>query len=57
MGASSPAGATEIQVNWAVAKKLQALLEDAGYRVVVTNLLEDEVVTNRHRGEIARRAG
>ncbi|MHB1194422.1 MAG: N-acetylmuramoyl-L-alanine amidase family protein [Longimicrobiales bacterium] len=51
-GASGPAGATEIQVNWAVAQKLRALLEGAGYRVVVTKLVEDEMVTNRHRAEI-----
>ena len=51
-GASGPAGATEIQVNWAVARKLQALLEAAGYRVVLTKLVEDELVTNRHRAEI-----
>ncbi|HSW29624.1 MAG TPA: N-acetylmuramoyl-L-alanine amidase [Longimicrobiales bacterium] len=51
-GASGPAGATEIQVNWAVAQKLRVLLEGAGYRVVVTKLVEDEVVTNRHRAEI-----
>jgi N-acetylmuramoyl-L-alanine amidase len=51
-GASGPAGATEIQVNWAVAQKLRALLESAGHRVVVTKLVEEEVVTNRHRAEI-----
>ncbi len=51
-GASGPAGATEIQVNWAVAQQLKALLEEAGYRVVLTKLVEDELVTNRHRAEI-----
>ncbi|MDP2959558.1 MAG: N-acetylmuramoyl-L-alanine amidase, partial [Longimicrobiales bacterium] len=51
-GAKGPAGATEIQVNWAVARKLQPLLEAAGYRVVVTKLVEEEMVTNRHRAEI-----
>jgi N-acetylmuramoyl-L-alanine amidase len=51
-GASGPAGATEIQVNWAVALKLQALLEDRGYEVILTKLVKDEVVTNRHRAEI-----
>jgi len=50
-GASGPEGATEIQVNWAVGKKLQALLEGAGYRVVLTKLVEEELVTNRHRAE------
>jgi N-acetylmuramoyl-L-alanine amidase len=52
VGASGPAGATEIQVNWAVAKKLQPLLEDAGYRVVLTKLAPEELVSNRHRAEI-----
>jgi len=51
-GASGPAGATEIQVNWAVAQQLKALLEEAGYRVVLTKLVEEELVTNRHRAEI-----
>lgn len=52
VGASGPAGATEIQVNWAVAKKLESLLGEAGYRVVLTKLAEDELVTNRHRAEM-----
>jgi len=52
VGASGPAGATEIQVNWGVAKKLQPLLEGAGYRVVITKLAQEEVVTNRQRAEI-----
>jgi N-acetylmuramoyl-L-alanine amidase len=51
-GAKGPAGATEIQVNWAVAQKLRALLEGAGYEVVVTKLVEEELVTNRQRAEI-----
>ena len=51
-GASGPGGATEIQVNWAVALKLQALLEGRGYDVILTKLVEEEVVTNRHRAEI-----
>ncbi len=51
-GASGPGGATEIQVNWAVAQKLRALLEGRGYRVVLTKLVEEELVTNRHRAEI-----
>lgn len=52
LGASGSGGATEIQVNWAVAKRLEALLGDAGYRVVLTKLAEDELVSNRHRAEI-----
>ncbi len=50
-GASGPNGATEIRVNWAVALRLRALLEEAGYSVVLTKLAEDELVTNRHRAE------
>jgi N-acetylmuramoyl-L-alanine amidase len=51
-GASGPNGATEIQVNWAVGQRLKALLEGAGYQVVLTKLVEEELVTNRHRAEI-----
>ena len=50
-GASGPGGATEIQVNWAVGEKLRVLLEDRGYEVIMTKLVEEEVVTNRHRAE------
>jgi N-acetylmuramoyl-L-alanine amidase len=39
-------------VNWAVGQKLKALLEEKGYHVVMTKLVEEEVVTNRHRAEI-----
>jgi len=39
-------------VNWAVAQKLRGLLEGAGYQVVVTKLVEEELVTNRQRAEI-----
>ena len=51
-GASGSAGATEIQVNWAVAQRLKTLLEEGGYRVVLTKLVEEELVTNRHRAEV-----
>ncbi|MBT8397049.1 MAG: N-acetylmuramoyl-L-alanine amidase, partial [Gemmatimonadetes bacterium] len=51
-GASGPNGATEIEVNWAVGQKLKVILEEAGYEVVMTKLVEEEVVTNRHRAEI-----
>jgi N-acetylmuramoyl-L-alanine amidase len=51
-GASGPQGATEIQVNWAVAQRLRTLLEGSGYGVVLTKLVEEELVTNRHRAEI-----
>jgi N-acetylmuramoyl-L-alanine amidase len=51
-GASGPGGSTEIQVNWAIAQTLKGLLEDGGYRVVLTKLVEEELVTNRHRAEV-----
>jgi N-acetylmuramoyl-L-alanine amidase len=51
-GASGPGGATEIQVNWAVGERLRDLLEDRGYEVIMTKLVVEEVVTNRHRAEI-----
>jgi len=51
-GASGPGGATEIQVNWAVAMKLRDILVDRGYDVVLTKLVEEELVTNRHRAEV-----
>jgi N-acetylmuramoyl-L-alanine amidase len=39
-------------VNWDVGQKLRSLLEEKGYEVVMTKLVEEEVVTNRHRAEI-----
>ncbi len=56
-GASGPGGATEIDVNWAVAGKLKAVLEDGGYEVVMTKLVKEELVTNRHRAEIGSYLG
>ena len=56
-GASGPGGATEIQVNWAVAQRLKALLEEEGIQVVLTKLVEEELVTNRHRAEIGSYLG
>lgn len=47
---------TETHLDWIVAKRLQALLTDAGYRVVMTKSLEPERVTNRRRAEIANAA-
>jgi N-acetylmuramoyl-L-alanine amidase len=51
-GASGSAGATEIDVNWDIALRLKTLLEESGYRVVLTKLVKEELVTNRHRAEI-----
>ena len=51
-GASGAAGATEIDVNWEVAQRLKEVLESNGYRVVLTKLVREELVTNRHRAEV-----
>jgi N-acetylmuramoyl-L-alanine amidase len=51
-GASGSAGATEIDVNWDIAQRLRTLLESEGYRVVLTKLVKEELVTNRHRAEV-----
>lgn len=51
-GATGPAGTAELHVNWAVSQRLKALLEEQGYEVVLTKLVEEELVTNRHRAEI-----
>ena len=56
-GATGPRGFGEIEVNWAVGQKLRALLEERGYRVVMTKLVEEELVTNRHRAEIGSYLG
>ena len=56
-GASGPQGFGEIEVNWAVGQKLRALLEERGYEVVMTKLVEEELVTNRHRAEIGSYLG
>jgi N-acetylmuramoyl-L-alanine amidase len=56
-GATGPRGFGEIEVNWAVGQKLKALLEKRGYRVVMTKLVPEELVTNRHRAEIGSYLG
>lgn len=52
-GTRGPTGLTENHVNWVVGQKLRAMLEERGYEVIMTKLVEDEVVTNRHRADIA----
>ena len=47
---------TERHVNWIVAQRLTVLLEAEGAMVVPTKTTETEVVTNRHRAEIANAA-
>ncbi len=50
-------GTNETHVDWAVAVRLQKLLEEAGYTVVLTKSSEDELVRNKDRALIANRAG
>ena len=50
-------GTTEVHVVWRVALRLRPLLEQRGYRVVMTKGAEREMVTNRRRAEIANEEG
>ena len=56
-GTQGPSGVTENHINWVIGQKLRALLEEKGYEVLMTKLVEDELVTNRHRAEIANYNG
>jgi N-acetylmuramoyl-L-alanine amidase len=47
---------TERHVDWVVALRLRDLLEQSGYRVVLTKSSEQEMVKNRTRAEIANDA-
>lgn len=47
---------SELQVAWDVAKELRQVLEERGYRVVMTKSALRERVTNRRRAEIANAA-
>lgn len=49
-------GLREVDVNWAVAQALRALLEENGYTVVLTKSSLQESVTNKRRAEIANEA-
>lgn len=55
-GATSARGTVESRITLAVARKLEALLQESGITVVMTRTGEDQVVTNRERAEIANRA-
>ncbi|MDR3710064.1 MAG: N-acetylmuramoyl-L-alanine amidase [Capsulimonadaceae bacterium] len=48
---------TERHLAWVVALKLKAILSSRGVSVVMTKTRERELVTNRHRAEIANAAG
>jgi N-acetylmuramoyl-L-alanine amidase len=56
-GTQGPSGVTENHINWVIGQKLRAILEDKGYEVLLTKLVEDELVTNRHRADIANYNG
>jgi N-acetylmuramoyl-L-alanine amidase len=49
-------GITENHCNWVIALRLKRILEEAGFRVVLTKQAEEERVTNRRRAEIANEA-
>lgn len=50
-------GVREVEVNWAVAQKLKALLEREGIAVTLTKSSLREYVTNKQRAAIANKAG
>ena len=47
---------TEVQAAWKVALILKGLLEQAGFKVVMTKSSENQHVTNKARAETANRA-
>ena len=47
---------TEVGVCWQVALKLKTILQERGFKVVMTKTSERERVTNKRRAEIANRA-
>lgn len=56
-GTQGPSGVTENHINWVIGQRLRGILEEKGYEVLMTKLVEDELVTNRHRAEIAHYNG
>ncbi|HEU4996589.1 MAG TPA: N-acetylmuramoyl-L-alanine amidase [Gemmatimonadaceae bacterium] len=55
-GAEVQNGITEVHIAWEVAQRVQALLRDRGYDVVLTKSSERQLVTNRERAEIGNRS-
>ena len=55
-GAEPQNGTSEVQIAWEVALKLKAMLEERGFRVLLTKESESELVENRRRALIANRA-
>src|SRR4051812_19307540 len=49
-------GTNETHIDWVVAKKLEKLLMDKGFRVVMTKSSEKQLVRNKERALIANRA-
>lgn len=55
-GAEVQNGTSEVHVAWEVALKLREMLEERGFRVLLTKESESELVENRRRALIANRA-
>lgn len=49
-------GTSEVRVAWAVALRLREMLQERGYRVVLTKAAEEQLVSNRERAMVANRA-
>jgi N-acetylmuramoyl-L-alanine amidase len=49
-------GTTEMHIDWVVSVKLKKVLEEKGYRVVMTKSSEEERVGNKERAQIANKA-
>lgn len=47
---------TELNVAWVVARKLEALLKENGYKVVMTKSAKNQKVTNKARAEVGNKA-
>ncbi len=57
VGARSPRGFREVDLNWQVACHMKSLLAlEKQFRIIMTRDSFDETVTNRHRAEIANAA-
>jgi N-acetylmuramoyl-L-alanine amidase len=54
-GAELQNGTTEVHSAWIVAQRLERLLEDRGYRVVLTKARERQMVRNVARAEVGNR--
>lgn len=57
-GTSTTIGGTtysENKINWEIANKIKPMLENKGYRVVMTKKSESQKVTNKDRAEIANK--